>query len=87
PFMKKVITHIDCPKEWESENDYDSHRELLYLILSNDKESHPVAEFGSGFGSTFLLRDYCKEHNRGFESYETDEIWANTTGSTLIESF
>jgi len=71
--MKKVITHIDCPKEWESENDWDSHRGLLWLALQNTNGD--VREFGMGHGSTLLIDKICETQNRDFNSEETNTIW------------
>lgn len=72
----KVVTEIDCPKDWEAEeNDYFSHRPALWLSLSNTDGE--VLEVGCGFGSTRLLEEYCSLHNREFKSYENDEEWAS----------
>lgn len=72
--MTKTVTHIDCPPEWESTNDWDSHLALIYLILKNNKECHPFAEFGSG-NSTQIINEYCKANGIKFESYENDKEW------------
>lgn len=85
--LYKMIKHIDCPKEWISTNDYDSHRPLLYLTLKNDIECRPFAEFGSGYGSTDLLRKYCKEHGIKFQSWDTDKEWCKKTKSSYIRTF
>lgn len=71
--MRKVVIHIDCPKDWESENDWDSHRPMLYLAMINNKNS--VCEFGCGMGSTRLLFDYCKRNKIFFSSYETNKYY------------
>jgi len=85
--MTKTVNYIEVPKEWESEDDYSSHRELLYLVVSNNKECHPIAEFGSGYGSTPVLRKFCNENGIKFETWDTDKDWANLTGSTFVSSF
>lgn len=85
--MKKQVTYIEVPEDWVSTNDYDSHRELLYLALKNNSECHPFAEFGSGFGSTPLLKKYCKEEGINFFSWDTDKEWCKKTGSLYIRTF
>lgn len=76
--MTKQVTHIACPKEWESTNDFDSHRPLLWLAVSKTEEV--IMEFGCGVGSTSLLE---KIENRNFVSYETNAEWADKFESTL----
>lgn len=78
--MTKTVTHIDCPKEWESDNDWDSHRPMLYLAASNT--SKPICEFGCGFGSTLLLRNHCKKYKLFFSSYETNPEYAGKFNCT-----
>jgi hypothetical protein len=73
-FMKS-IAHIEVPKEWESNNDWDSHRELLYVTLENTEGT--VLEFGCGEGSTPLFFKYCREFGREFISYETNPLYAS----------
>lgn len=70
--MSKQIEHIDCPKEWESTNDWDSHKEFLWLCLEKVKPNFTI-ECGCGDGSTLLLDKYCKS----FVSYETNTEWFN----------
>jgi predicted O-methyltransferase YrrM len=81
----KVITEIEVPERWKITNDWDSHRPLLYLALKNSSGS--VAEVGSGLGSTTLIREYCKEHERLFRSYETNIEWAQKTLSFMVYSY
>lgn len=83
--MIKTISHIPCPKEWQSLNDFDSHRPLLYLALKNT--DGVVIELGSGFGSTPLLQDYCNDANREFTTYETNKEWAEKTGSVYTDTY
>ena len=71
--MRKTVTHINCPKEWESESDWDSHKNLLWLALKNTSEY--VVEMGMGFGSTPIIDLECKMSNRVFYSYETNRDW------------
>jgi hypothetical protein len=81
----KEVTHIDCPKEWESINDWDSHKPLLYLVLSGTEGR--VIEFGSGFASTPSLEEWCANKDRYFKSFETNKGWAHKTGATFVESY
>lgn len=48
---------------------------------------YPVAEFGSGLGSTSYLRDYCIYNNRLFYSYDSDWDWAQKMGSRHIDDW
>jgi hypothetical protein len=56
-----------------SENDWDSHRELLYVALENTRNA--AVEFGRGFGSTRLMDEYCYKNGRIFISVETNGEW------------
>lgn len=69
----KTVTHIDCPKEWEITNDWDSHKSLVWLVLKRTCEY--VVEMGMGLGSTPLIDLECKNSNRVFYSYETNREW------------
>lgn len=80
--MTKTVTHIDCPKEWESDNDWDSHRPLLWLSMINSKDA--VIELGSGEGSTNLIREYCKENDRKFNSYDSNKEYSEKYNSEYI---
>jgi len=72
--MTKTVTQIDCPKGFEYDSDYSSHRPLLYLGLLNTNGS--VIEFGCGYGSTNLIDSWCLINKRDFCSYENDEEWS-----------
>lgn len=72
----KTVTHIEVPKRWLSKDDWDSHRELIYLALSKT-DRKPFTEFGCGLGSTPLLKNYCHNDRRLFFSYETNREWAS----------
>lgn len=80
--MKKQVTHINCPKEWESENDWDSHRPLLFACLYNT--TGIVNEFGCGYGSTKLINDFCDEYKRDFYSYDTNKEWVEKMNHITI---
>jgi len=66
--MTKIVTHIEVPKEWESANDWDSHRPMLYLCIKS--KGGDVVEMGSGNGSTLLLDKECYDSDRRFLSIE-----------------
>lgn len=80
--MTKTVTLIDCPKEWESESDWDSHRPLLWLTCKNIDGG--LIEFGSGDGSTSLLR---KELGSKFMSFDNNKEWCEKTGSRFTNSY
>jgi hypothetical protein len=83
-FMK-AVTHIDCPKEWESGNDWDSHRPALYLAAINTRPKD-IVELGCGYGSTTLLNELCKSSGRPFFSFETNRDWAKKFDSVQVVS-
>lgn len=78
--MTKTVTHIEVPKEWESINDWDSHRPLLWLSLKNT--AGLTIETGCGDGSTLLIDDYCNENKRMFVSFENNPNWARKYSKT-----
>ena len=57
--MSKQVTHIDCPAEWQSTNDWDSHRPMLWLAC--EKTEGLIVEAGIGDGSTKLLHSYSAQ--------------------------
>jgi hypothetical protein len=71
--MTKTVTEIPCPKNWESESDWDSHRPLLWLAVEHMDKKDAIYEFGCGFGSSPLLANT----KRWFNSYETNKEWAD----------
>lgn len=72
--MTKTVTQIDCPKGFNSDTDYSSHRPLLYLGLLNTEGD--VIECGCGYGSTNLIDSWCLINGREFSSYENDSGWS-----------
>lgn len=64
-----------------SVSSWNDHLPLLWLALQ--ETTGPVAEFGSGDGSTPYLRQYCEESNREFSSYDNNPEWCHKTGSTF----
>ena len=71
--MHKIITEIKCPKEWEIEDDYSSHRPILWLCCQYVLPFQPITELGCGEGSTKLLYNFKKEQGDNFVSYETNQ--------------
>lgn len=64
---------------------WSNHRILLWEALERTKDSpHPVMEMGAGKGSTQFLRQYCKDNNRQFVSFESDKDYARDYGSIWI---
>lgn len=80
--MTATVKHIDCPKEWETQDDYGSHLPLLWLTLNKVKDI-PVTEFGCGLSSTPLLANLCMEQDRGFEFVDTDKDWIEKVNKVL----
>lgn len=79
------MTKINCPKEWESNDDWDSHKPMLWLALENTNDE--VVELGCGFGSTPLLKEYCLNNNREFVTYETNKDWAEKVDSVHTDNY
>lgn len=86
--MRKQVTHIECPEEWLSTNDWDSHLPLLWLSLKSEPYLS-LYEFGIGFGSTPKLKDFFNKKKSHFSSIETNSEWVNkfTDGYCLDDSF
>lgn len=77
--MRAVTRHIEgVPEEWQSINDWDSHRPLLWLAVKNSYLI--IIEMGCGFGSTDLLHKY-----KGGQvvSYETNKEWVDKFENAL----
>lgn len=83
--MIKTRSKIQAPEDWLSDNDWDSHKEALWFALKNT--TGDVVELGSGFGSTPFLKLYCAENNREFVTYETNEEWAEKSGSIFTDTY
>lgn len=81
--MTKIVTHIDCPKEWESKSDWDSHAPLLWVAINHNNKGNMIYEFGCGNGSTPLL-----SLQQRFNSFETNKEWADKFIHTVdIDSY
>ena len=83
--MIKKTTHINCPKEWESTNDWDSHRPLLFLSLENSGDK--IWEFGCGYGSTPIINEYCIKKEKGFGSIDNNKEWTDKFSSSQCVPF
>lgn len=60
---------------WLPEDDFSSHRPMLYRAIKNTAHSTFI-EFGTGFGSTPLLKEYySKWREKDFISYENNSEW------------
>lgn len=73
------------PQEWHPEDDYSSHRPMLYLALKHTKKS--VIELGCGAGSTELLRNFCSSEGRQFNSYDNNKEWAEKYNAGYVENW
>lgn len=73
---------MDKERFIEGVNNDTNHRILLWKALELTKGK--VVEFGSGYGSTPYLKEYCKKNKRKFETYDNNEEWAKKTGSKYL---
>jgi len=76
--MTKQITYLPSSDKWESTNDWDSHRPLLWLVV-NKLKPDLTFECGSGMGSTPFLDSVCKK----FVTLENKDEWASKYYNTL----
>lgn len=77
--MTVITKHIECPKEWESTGDWDSHLPLIYLTI-NKVPHNGFIEYGMGDGSTPRLKRWYTEINsfgKEYYSIETNNEWAD----------
>lgn len=66
----KIVHSIDCPERWESLNDWDSHRPLLWLACENTEGK--IIEAGMGHGSTRLLESII---GRSIGHFDNSKQW------------
>ena len=52
---------------------YNTHQSILGAALL--RTTGAVIEFGCGHGSTFILHQFCAEHNRKLVTVESDGAW------------
>ena len=66
-------------------SNWNNHKYLLWEALIRTKGK--VVEFGSGFGSTPSLRQYCSENNREFLTFDNNLEWCQKTNSTFVSNW
>lgn len=69
------------------QSNWESHRPLLYLGLNLISLAADVVEFGSGYGSTPFLRNWCEKNSRYFNSYDSNKDWCEKTESQYVEDW
>lgn len=62
-----------------------THLPALFAALLNSEG--PVLEIGAGFGSTPMLRDFCRATKRPFTSLEPNPHWALAMDSDCVNEF
>lgn len=80
-----TVSELNEPKEWAKQGDWGSHLPLLHLAITNTDGT--VFELGSGLISTPLLRQFCRENNRLFFSYDSNKEWCKKTYSIEIKNW
>lgn len=75
--MKELFTITD---NWHS------HRQYLWEALELTKNG-TVYEFGTGDGSTPLLKKYCELNNRNYKGFDYDKVWAKKYNAYQIENW
>lgn len=68
-----------------SESNWDTHLPLIWMGLNLSEGL--VIEMGSGYSSTFLIRDYCNDNCRGFLSFDSNPEWVAKTGSIFVHDW
>ena len=71
-----ILEYPEIPVQWLPEDDFSSHRPMLYRTIKNVAHN-TFLEFGTGKGSTPLLKDlYANEFpEQEYVSYENDPQW------------
>lgn len=65
-----------------------SYKYFLWEALEMTKHLKlPVLELGAGEGSTFLLRQYCKDEGLEFFTYDYNPDYAKQFGSQYVENW
>lgn len=85
-FLDLLVSRPDSYGFMDVTGNWNNHRPMLLIGLALTI-GRPVVEYGSGDGSTPLLRKYCEDHLRSFSSYDSDEGWAKTTGAEYRETW
>jgi hypothetical protein len=70
------LSYPEIPDSWMPEDDFSSHRPMLYRAIMNVAHSAFI-EFGTGFGSTPLLKKTYSSHfsDKDYISYENNHEW------------
>lgn len=72
---RNISSEVNIPEEWHPNNDWDSHRPMLWMALGQV----PITafyEFGLGYGSTPLLCEYFKANKfLEYYSFESNIDW------------
>lgn len=69
-------------------NGWTNHMYFLWQALEATKDLKlPVMELGCGHGSTPYIREYCKDEELEFLSYDLDQTWADKLGSIGINDW
>ena len=79
----KVVSKIDCPGYWQSTNDWDSHRPLLWLACENT--TGKIVEAGMGDGSTMLFESLGWK--RTVLHYDNNKEWVDKFSDNVLSSF
>lgn len=73
---------------FDQTNNWCNHRYLLWAALENTNHIPlPVLELGCGWGSTPLIRDYCKDKGRDFVCYDYSYDWALKFGGIPVSNW
>lgn len=74
----------------EVTGNWNNHLPLLILGLQVSKRGatgFDVIELGSGEGSTPLLRQYCRDQQLTFQSFDNNKEWCEKTGAQYIDNW
>lgn len=76
PGISLPLDHSDIPDQWLPDDDFSSHRPMLYRAIMNTPHDE-FAEFGIGFGSTPMLSLLYHEHfpKKELFSFENNIEW------------
>lgn len=78
----KIVHSIGCPENWESLNDWDSHRPILWLAC--EKTEGKIIEAGMGHGSTSLLESLSWK--RSVVHFDNNKQWIYDLKEYVVSS-
>lgn len=86
PGVPLPLSHPEIPDSWMPEDDFSSHRPMLYRAIMNTHHN-ALFEFGTGKGSTPLLRQQYIVHLPKHDciSYESDYQWYELMQDNLYQ--